>query len=315
MARYRKIFIKVWSDEKVRRLSRPQPNGQSLWFYLLTGKQTTQIPGVFSIGEMGMAELLDWPLQGFRKAFQEILSEGMVKANWRDRLVWVPKAIIYNKPESPNVVRSWETTWDDLPECELKAEIYETLKAFLEELGEGYLKAFEKSCRKPFVKTMANQETGNRSRIQEQEETHTWKQDLKIEKPEPEKRASAPACPESEILKFYHKFCPSLSKVQKITGARSAAIRARWRDHPDLSFWESFFVRVETSDFLCGRAPPGNGREMPFKADFEWIIKQANFVKILEGRYDNRRSSDGAKVDHWAEFDRKYAAEEAGGMP
>ena len=83
MARYRKVHVCVWADAKFRALSSPNPNGQSLWLYLLTGPHTTQIPGLFTGGEAGLAEALGWPLEGFRKAFREVFSQGMVEADWK----------------------------------------------------------------------------------------------------------------------------------------------------------------------------------------------------------------------------------------
>jgi len=81
-----------------------------------------------------------------------------------------------------------------------------------------------------------------------------------------------------------------LSRVQKLTDARSAGLRARWKDHSDLIFWETFFKRVEKSDFLTGRIGSSNGDYRVFKADFAWILKEEKFLKILEGFYDNRDS-------------------------
>lgn len=94
-------------------------------------------------------------------------------------------------------------------------------------------------------------------------------------------------CPHEELLKTFHETCTDLNRVHKLTDARNAALKARWKDHSDMSFWQGFFRRVHISDFLCGRSPPRNG-DQSFKADFEWIIKLGNFVKIIEGRYDNR---------------------------
>ena len=84
----------------------PAPCGQSLFVYLLTGPHTTNIPGLFSAGEAGLAEALGWPLKGFREAFGEACRKPLVKADWKARLCWIPNAIKFNKPESPNVVRS-----------------------------------------------------------------------------------------------------------------------------------------------------------------------------------------------------------------
>lgn len=167
MARYRKIDVRVWGDEKFRELSPPKPNGQTLWFYLLTGPQTTTIPGVFSAGESAMAEALRWPLKGFREGFREVLRKGLAKADFKAPLVWLPNAIRYNPPENPNVVKGWRATWDELPECDLKHQAWCHLKSFTQALGEGFAKGFAERLPEPYRKGLANQE---QEQEQEQEQ-------------------------------------------------------------------------------------------------------------------------------------------------
>lgn len=147
--RYSKVSRRMWNDARFRSLSAPAPNGQTLWKRLLTGPELTNIPGCFQAWEAGLAQALGWPLEGFSKAFAEVSRQGMAKADWSVGLIWVPNAIKHNKPESPNVVRSWKATWDELPECALKLEAYRTLKAFVEELGEGFAQAFAEGCSRP----------------------------------------------------------------------------------------------------------------------------------------------------------------------
>jgi hypothetical protein len=154
MARYRKIDTRMYGDSRFRELSSPEPSGKYLWVFLLTGPQTSNIPGLFRAGEMALAEELEWGPEGFRKAFAELFAKGLVKADWKARVVWIPNVIKYNAPENPNVVKSWRPAWDEIPECALKAEAYERLKAFTEGLGEGFGKAFVEGC----AKVMANQE-------------------------------------------------------------------------------------------------------------------------------------------------------------
>jgi hypothetical protein len=160
--RYRRISTRMWGDEKFRRLSKPKPNGQSLWQFLLTGPQTTAVPGLFAHGEAGLAEMLEWPLAGFRKAWRELEQLGMVKADWRARLVWIPNAVAHNPPESPNVVRSWRATVNDIPECALKVEALAALgqrcKAFGEGFSVAFAEAFPESRRDPSPKALANQD-------------------------------------------------------------------------------------------------------------------------------------------------------------
>lgn len=158
MARYRKVDVRMWTDERFRRLSSPPPNGQSLFQYLITGRETSSIPGLFEAREVALADRLNWPLEGLREAFREVFREGMAEADWSAGLIWVPNAIKYNRPESPNVVRSWSVVWDELPECELKTKAYQHLLGFMEGLSKGFREAFAEACGKPLWKAMANQE-------------------------------------------------------------------------------------------------------------------------------------------------------------
>lgn len=205
MARYRKLDLRVWSDEKFRELSALPPSGQSLWLYLILGPQTTNIPGLFESSEVAMADRLGWSLEAFREAFREVsreaLPEGcldpqkqpMAKADWKARLVWLPNALQYNRPESPNVVVSWGTVFDELPECDIKREAYQSLKAFAEGLGEAYSKAFDKAFRKPSPKAMPNQKQ-EQKQIQEQEQEQKQKE-LPVEH---DRSTSVGSNPESE---------------------------------------------------------------------------------------------------------------------
>ena len=151
MSRYRKIHTRMWGDEKFRSLSL---HGQFLFVYLLTSPYTNSIPGLFTAGEAGMAEALGWTMEIFREAFQEISASGMALADWKARVVWIPKSIIYNSPESPNVVRSWASHFEEIPECVIKTEALQILKTFVEGLGEGFRKAFQETL----AKGLPNQE-------------------------------------------------------------------------------------------------------------------------------------------------------------
>lgn len=151
-ARYRKIEVRMWSDEKFRTLSPLPPCGQGLWLFLLTGPQTGPIPGLFRAGRAALADELNWTTEAFDEAFEEAFRLGLVKADWKAKVVWIPNAIRCNRPESPNVIKSWRDEWDLVPECDLKREAYETLKSNLGAASEAYAKAFVESCRKPSPK-------------------------------------------------------------------------------------------------------------------------------------------------------------------
>jgi hypothetical protein len=142
VAKFSKIDRRMHGDEKFRRLSRPGPNAQSLWQFLLTGQHNTNVPGVFVLGEAAMAEHFDWPLEDTKRCFAEILDLGMARYDRATRLVWLPNALRHNQPESANVVVSWRAVLPELPECALREELVAHLRAAMAERGPGYAEAF-----------------------------------------------------------------------------------------------------------------------------------------------------------------------------
>jgi hypothetical protein len=146
--RYSRVSRRIWNDSNFRSLSQPKPCGASLFFRLLTGPELTSIPGLFQAWDSGLAQALGWSSKDFAKAFGEISAQGLAKADWSVGLVWLPKAIQHNEPESPNVVVGWRTPWSELPECSLKDEAHSSLLSWAEAKGEAWAKAFEKASGK-----------------------------------------------------------------------------------------------------------------------------------------------------------------------
>jgi hypothetical protein len=168
--RFRKIEIRMWTDQKFRKLSPMPPSGQSLWFYLLSGPHTGIIPGLSKARRGGIADELAWTLEGFDTAFKEITSQQMAEADWQAGVVWIPNAIKCNPPQSPNVITAWRTAWPLIPECDLKTKALEAMRSiasvweqaycdrFSREFGKPSGKPSAKPSRKPSAKAMSNQE-------------------------------------------------------------------------------------------------------------------------------------------------------------
>jgi len=101
--------------------------------------------------------------------------------------------------------------------------------------------------------------------------------------------ANAPGldrCPIGKIVDLYHEALPNAPRVVRVTPARAAQIRARWQQgNRDLGEWRGFFEYVAQSPFLTGQSQPRPGSARPFVADLEWLVKEANWVKVIEGRY------------------------------
>jgi len=226
MARYRKIDTRMWADAKFRTLSSPPPSGKYLWIALLTGPYTTNLPGLFRVGEMALAEELGWTLEGFREGFAELFREGLAKADWNARVVWIPNAIKYNPPDNPNVVKGWRDSWDEVPECALKAEAYQTLRTFTKGLGEGFGKAFAEGC----VQCLANQE-------QEQEQLNTLPQTTFADD-ECEASSTKNSKPsEAQVEQLYDLYPRKREKLDAKKAIRKAVavVMAGDADHPAMS--------------------------------------------------------------------------------
>ncbi|MDQ8040107.1 MAG: hypothetical protein REH83_06845, partial [Rickettsiella sp.] len=175
--RYRMLDVRIWCDQKFRSLSPLKPSGQALFIYLLTNPNTTSIPGLYRAGAAAMAEELGWSVVSFRRALKEVINQGLLKVDLKSRVIFIRNAIKYNKPQSPNVVKSWALHWDEIPECALKDEAYQTLKSFVEGLGKAFAQAFEEALRKPSVKKQNVQVKPfpNQDQEQEQEQVDQFK--------------------------------------------------------------------------------------------------------------------------------------------
>lgn len=119
------------------------------------------------------------------------------------------------------------------------------------------------------------------------EESHKGKEskvkEIKGEEREnkPDTKVSRVAAPYQSIQNLFNSICKSFPAVKKLSESRKKAIKARLNTYTVEDF-EMLFLKAEASDFLKGR----NDRN--WRADFDWLIKDSNMTKTLEGRYDNR---------------------------
>lgn len=95
----------------------------------------------------------------------------------------------------------------------------------------------------------------------------------------------SPAVPYAAIMDEYNAICVSLTPIKVMSDKRKKEAKTRFRRefHGDMGEVRAFFRKVEASDFLCDRN--GHG----WTASFDWLMKSANTIKVLEGTYDNRR--------------------------
>jgi hypothetical protein len=104
-------------------------------------------------------------------------------------------------------------------------------------------------------------------------------------------------CPYQEITGLYNELCPSFPGLRSLSEARRKAINARWKQYGrDISAFRTLFAKAEASSFLKG----GNNRN--FTATFDWLLKDANMAKTIDGNYDSRKEPEAQPTGNRKKF-------------
>lgn len=143
MARYNEIYQRTWESSSFKSLSKPEPNAQTLWLYLLTGRVKTPLPGIYGIGLGALSDYLKWFPESLAKCFRELSENDMAYYDEEHSVIYLPSWDRWNKPQNPNVLKSWFTLLDNIPDCHYKLLYLQQLKSLCESLGESFIESFE----------------------------------------------------------------------------------------------------------------------------------------------------------------------------
>lgn len=95
-----------------------------------------------------------------------------------------------------------------------------------------------------------------------------------------------------QIVDLYHSVCKSFPAVRSLSDARKKAIKARLNTY-SLDDFKAVFENAEASSFLKG----ANDRN--WTATFDWLLKDQNMAKVLEGNYADKRGGRKEIVPAW----------------
>lgn len=87
----------------------------------------------------------------------------------------------------------------------------------------------------------------------------------------------------NEVLDGWNELAGSLglARVRKLTDVRRRKVIAQAKRFP-IEDWQAVFGKIAASPFLRGDNQQG------WRCDFDFILSENNFVKILEGKYDRQ---------------------------
>ena len=91
-----------------------------------------------------------------------------------------------------------------------------------------------------------------------------------------------------QIADLYNTICVSFPSIRTLSDSRRKAIKARLNTY-SLEDFRTVFENAENSSFLKG----SNDRN--WMATFDWLIKDSNMAKVLEGNYADKTSRYGRK--------------------
>ena len=123
--------------------------------------------------------------------------------------------------------------------------------------------------------------------------------DIELEEEE-EKEVEREVIDYKSITAMYNTTCTSLPSVKTLSETRKKAIRARMKTYT-IDDFKVLFEKAEASSFLKGK----NNRN--WSANFDWLIKDGNMAKVLDGNYDDKPVTYGTtgrrtKADELDEF-------------
>lgn len=90
------------------------------------------------------------------------------------------------------------------------------------------------------------------------------------------------------VIDLWNTTCSDLPKINKLTASRKRFIKSASKEK--ISFFD-LFNKVAESDFLMGRSSK-------WKANFDFVIKPENRIKIMEGNYVTANRSSHSTDEH-----------------
>ena len=94
------------------------------------------------------------------------------------------------------------------------------------------------------------------------------------------------------IIDTWNKYIPS-AQIKVFNQTRKQLITKRFNTFFNDSYeeWEKFLVKIAKINFLWGDNDRG------WKADFNWVLNENNYIKIFEGKYQKNVKEIGIVID------------------
>jgi predicted phage replisome organizer/uncharacterized phage protein (TIGR02220 family) len=276
-----KVTTDIFDDEKIL-LIESMPERDSLiviWFKLLcmAGKQNNS--GVFMLNDRiaytdeMLSTIFRRPLNTIRLALQTFEQFGMIEII--DHVITIP-----NWGKHQNL--------DQL----------ETKKNYMKNYMKNYREKQKSLTCKTNSKTNSKTNVSQADKDIDKEEDKDKDKERDIDIDSFSESTDSVKIPYQRIVDLFNSICISYPRVKSLSEARKKAIKARFKNGYRIEDFEICFNNAENSGFLKGK----NNKN--WSANFDWLIKDANMAKVLDGNYNAVASETHHEEKPQSEYDR-----------
>ena len=253
-----KITTDIFDDEKIL-LIENLPDAYAIitvWFKLLclAGKQNNS--GVFMMGQIAytdkmLATIFRMKEATVTMALQTFEQFGMVEII--DGVITIPN---WNKHQTLDAYEKKKER-DRLYQQERRAAQKALISGTSEKSSD--ISSDSKETQSSYVVVSDKEEEKERNIDKENKENVTCKQ----------------------VVDLFHSICTSYPSVKTLSEARKKDIKARLKAY-SIDDFRTLFEKAEASAFLKG------SNDWNWTANFDWLIKDTNMAKVIDGNYDNK---------------------------
>ncbi len=157
-------------------------------------------------------------------------------------------------------------------------EKHQTLDAYEQKKERDRLYQAERRAKQKMLATSYDCHTIKSSDI---EKNRSLEEDIEVEEELDNKSNNVSP---KQVCDLFNSICHSYPSIRSISEARKKAINARLKVYT-LDDFRTLFNKAEASSFLKG----SNSKN--WSATFDWLIKDSNMAKVIDGNYDNRNGT------------------------
>lgn len=265
--------------ERVTRLS---SGAQLLWYKLMDQANQAFWPDWVQVGTRTLMELMSIESEKtFHKLRKELLDNGLIDVE-RGKRGKLPRYHLYQFDEHLNLL-DVNFTGNNYVEKEL--EVNFTPSMGCSKGSNHYPNRYpNKGCNNTDseVTSLENYIYINKNKNKDKNNIDSTNVESLSSKEDEQKRNRIDA---QSYKDFWNQNCGAMPEITCVRGKRLTALKARIKEFSEHDVRVAI-QKAGKSSFLNGN----NNRN--WMASFDWILKPNNFVKVLEGNYDNKKTSD-----------------------